>query len=134
MRAVDDDLQAQRAQLLLVCVQVLHGKPTLVAHWLACAGSVKIMMMIVTAPHRHGVCNWSPTSACPLMHAQRTQGVLASFFYKFADSILKKYSSTVATIATAIMSFLLFGHALTVNFLLGLSIVCVSMHQASGNV
>ncbi len=27
-------------ELLLVCVQVLHEKPTLAAHWLACAGSV----------------------------------------------------------------------------------------------
>jgi hypothetical protein len=26
--------------VLLVCVQVLHEKLTLVAHWLACAGSV----------------------------------------------------------------------------------------------
>jgi hypothetical protein len=40
MRVVDDDLQAQRAYSLLVCVQVLHEKPTLVAQWLACAGSV----------------------------------------------------------------------------------------------
>jgi hypothetical protein len=37
MCVVDDDVQAQRACLLLVCVQVLHEKPILVAHWLACA-------------------------------------------------------------------------------------------------
>lgn len=57
------------------------------------------------------------------------QGILSSFFYKFADTILKKYSSTIATIFTAIMSFVMFGHALTVNFLLGVSIVFISMHQ-----
>ncbi len=31
--------------LMLVCVQVLHEKPTLVTNRLACAGSVKMMMM-----------------------------------------------------------------------------------------
>ncbi|KXZ50061.1 hypothetical protein GPECTOR_18g40 [Gonium pectorale] len=57
------------------------------------------------------------------------QGVLSSFFYKYADAILKKYSSTIATIWTALLSFALFGHALTINFFLGVSIVFVSMHQ-----
>ncbi|KAH7620376.1 putative CMP-sialic acid transporter 4 [Nannochloris sp. 'desiccata'] len=32
------------------------------------------------------------------------QGILSSFFFKFADTILKKYSSTIATIFTGIMS------------------------------
>lgn len=57
------------------------------------------------------------------------QGILSSFFYKFADTILKKYSSTIATIFTAIMSWAMFGHQLTANFLIGVSIVFVSMHQ-----
>jgi hypothetical protein len=30
-----------------VCVQVLLEKSSLVAHWLACAGSVKKMMMMI---------------------------------------------------------------------------------------
>lgn len=54
---------------------------------------------------------------------------MSSFFYKFADTILKKYSSTMATIFTALMSWAAFGHALTMNFLIGVSIVFVSMHQ-----
>lgn len=57
------------------------------------------------------------------------QGILSSFFYKFADTILKKYSSTIATIFTALMSWAMFGHQLTMNFLIGVSIVFVSMHQ-----
>ncbi|GMH41565.1 hypothetical protein BSKO_09475 [Bryopsis sp. KO-2023] len=57
------------------------------------------------------------------------QGILSSFFYKFADTILKKYSSTLATILTGIMSAFLFGHQLTINFLIGISIVFISMHQ-----
>lgn len=48
---------------------------------------------------------------------------------KFADTILKKYSSTIATIFTAIMSWAMFGHKLTMNFLIGVSIVFISMHQ-----
>jgi hypothetical protein len=56
------------------------------------------------------------------------QGVLSSFFFKFADTILKKYSSTIATIFTGLMSALLFGHALTINFCIGVSIVFISMH------
>ncbi|XP_055959690.1 CMP-sialic acid transporter 2-like isoform X3 [Mercurialis annua] len=47
----------------------------------------------------------------------------------FKDTILKKYSSTVATIFTAIASAALFGHTLTMNFVLGISIVFISMHQ-----
>ncbi|URE28434.1 UDP-sugar transporter protein [Musa troglodytarum] len=57
------------------------------------------------------------------------QGILSSFFFKYADTILKKYSSTVATIFTGIASAALFGHALTMNFILGISIVFISMHQ-----
>ncbi|KAH9623514.1 hypothetical protein KSS87_012469 [Heliosperma pusillum] len=45
------------------------------------------------------------------------------------DTILKKYSSTVATIFTGIASAVLFGHKLTTNFVLGISIVFISMHQ-----
>ncbi|XP_068666011.1 CMP-sialic acid transporter 2-like [Aristolochia californica] len=57
------------------------------------------------------------------------QGILSSFFFKYADTILKKYSSTVATIFTGFASAALFGHTLTINFILGISIVFISMHQ-----
>ncbi|XVE62133.1 hypothetical protein DITRI_Ditri06bG0094500 [Diplodiscus trichospermus] len=57
------------------------------------------------------------------------QGILSSFFFKYADTILKKYSSTIATIFTGIASAVLFGHTLTINFVLGISIVIISMHQ-----
>lgn len=51
------------------------------------------------------------------------------FSLMLADTILKKYSSTVATIFTGIASAALFGHTLTTNFILGISIVFISMHQ-----
>lgn len=57
------------------------------------------------------------------------QGILSSFFFKYADTILKKYSSTIATIFTAVMSYILFGHELSINFVVGVSIVLISMHQ-----
>ncbi len=57
------------------------------------------------------------------------QGILSSFFFKYADTILKKYSSTMATIFTGVMSAVLFGHALTLNFLIGVTVVFISMHQ-----
>lgn len=68
-------------------------------------------------------------AALALVLNNAAQGVLSSFFYKFADTILKKYSSTIATIFTALMSWLLFSHPLTANFAVGVSIVFVSMHQ-----
>ncbi|CAI5984654.1 unnamed protein product [Closterium sp. NIES-64] len=57
------------------------------------------------------------------------QGILSSFFFKYADTILKKYSSTIATIFTGIASAILFGHTLSINFALGVSVVLISMHQ-----
>ncbi|XVF07029.1 hypothetical protein REPUB_Repub06bG0102100 [Reevesia pubescens] len=57
------------------------------------------------------------------------QGILSSFFFKYADTILKKYSSTIATIFTGVASAVLFGHTLTINFVLGISVVIISMHQ-----
>lgn len=64
-----------------------------------------------------------------LIFNNAAQGILSSFFFKYADTILKKYSSTVATIFTGIASAALFGHTLTINFVLGISIVFISMHQ-----
>lgn len=61
------------------------------------------------------------------------QGILSSFFFKYADTILKKYSSTIATIFTGVASAILFGHTLTINFVLGISIVIISMHQYLAN-
>ena len=57
------------------------------------------------------------------------QGILSSFFFKYADTILKKYSSTVATIFTGVMSMLLFNHPISLNFVIGVSVVFISMHQ-----
>ncbi|KAL7170580.1 hypothetical protein ACSBR2_035453 [Camellia fascicularis] len=46
-----------------------------------------------------------------LIFNNAAQGILFSFFFKYADTILKKYSSTVATIFTGIASAALFGHS-----------------------
>jgi hypothetical protein len=74
--------------------------------------------------------DWGSAPARPSSdRTPKPQGILSSFFYKFADTILKKYSSTIATIFTALMSWAMFAHPLTVNFAIGVSIVFVSMHQ-----
>ncbi|CAL5410662.1 unnamed protein product [Camellia sinensis] len=46
-----------------------------------------------------------------LIFNNAAQGILSSFVFKYADTILKKYLSTVATIFTAIASAALFGHS-----------------------
>ncbi|KAF5947389.1 hypothetical protein HYC85_013346 [Camellia sinensis] len=46
-----------------------------------------------------------------LIFNNAAQGILSSFFFKYEDTILKKYSSTVATIFTGIASAALFGHS-----------------------
>ncbi|KAI4334736.1 hypothetical protein L6164_013448 [Bauhinia variegata] len=70
------------------------------------------------------------SKATMLLIANNTaQGILSSFFFQYADTILKKYSSTVTTISTGIASAALFGHTLTMKFILGISIVFISMHQ-----
>ncbi|KAL9844003.1 putative nucleotide-sugar transporter [Arabidopsis thaliana] len=52
------------------------------------------------------------------------QGILSSFFFKYAE-IFVHSSHNITGIASAA----LFGHILTMNFLLGISIVFISMHQ-----
>ncbi|KAH8955594.1 hypothetical protein BDL97_08G147600 [Sphagnum fallax] len=69
-----------------------------------------------------------------LIFNNAAQGILSSFFFKYADTILKKYSSTVATIFTGLASAALFGHTLTINFVLGVTIVFISMHQFFSSV
>eukprot|EP00899_Mesostigma_viride_P016402 jgi/Mesvir1/24763/Mv22019-RA.1 len=76
-----------------------------------------------------GIFTGHSTTTMLLVANNALQGILSSFFFKFADTILKKYSSTIATIFTGIMSSFLFGHQLTLHFLIGVAIVCISMHQ-----
>ncbi|GJU96690.1 CMP-sialic acid transporter 3-like protein, partial [Tanacetum coccineum] len=45
------------------------------------------------------------------------------------NTILSKYSSIVATIFTGFAYAAMFGHTLTINFMLGISVVFISMHQ-----
>ncbi|CAD5185556.1 unnamed protein product [Musa acuminata subsp. malaccensis] len=82
-----------------------------------------------TGPRSFNILEGHSKATMFLICNNAAQGILSSFFFKYADTILKKYSSTVATIFTGIASAALFGHTLTMNFILGISIVFVSMHQ-----
>ncbi|GLT66097.1 hypothetical protein SLA2020_384870 [Shorea laevis] len=84
---------------------------------------------IVKGPSSFDILQGHSKATMLLICNNAAQGILSSFFFKYADTILKKYSSTVATIFTGIASALLFGHTLTMNFILGISIVFISMHQ-----
>ncbi|PWA43959.1 hypothetical protein CTI12_AA530080 [Artemisia annua] len=49
---------------------------------------------------------------------------------KYQHTILKKYSSTVATIFTGFAYVALVGHTLTINFMLGISINCLRLNAS----
>ena len=65
---------------------------------------------------------------CVLVANNAAQGVLSTFFFKFADSVMKKHSSNAATIFTALLSAVMFGQTLRSNFVVGGVIVLISMH------
>ncbi|TQE11706.1 hypothetical protein C1H46_002742 [Malus baccata] len=88
-----------------------------------------LVMAIIKGPGSFDILHGHSRATMFLIANNAAQGILSSFFFKYADTILKKYSSTVATIFTGIASALLFGHKLTMNFVLGISIVFISMHQ-----
>lgn len=86
-------------------------------------------MALIKGPGSFDILQGLSKATILLICNNAAQGILSSFFFKYADTILKKYSSTVATIFTGIASAALFGHSLTINFMLGISIVFISMHQ-----
>ncbi|CAO2821684.1 unnamed protein product [Amaranthus hypochondriacus] len=88
-----------------------------------------IGIALVKGPSSFNILEGHSKATMLLICNNAAQGILSSFFFKYADTILKKYSSTVATIFTGIASAALFGHKLTMNFILGISIVFISMHQ-----
>ncbi|CAI8601656.1 unnamed protein product [Vicia faba] len=88
-----------------------------------------VVSAIVKGPNSFDILEGHSKATMLLIANNAAQGILSSFFFKYADTILKKYSSTVATIFTGIASAVLFGHKLTMNFLIGISIVFISMHQ-----
>lgn len=88
-----------------------------------------LVTVIIKGPSSFDILQGHSRATMLLIVNNAAQGILSSFFFKYADTILKKYSSTVATIFTGIASAALFGHTLTINFMLGISIVFISMHQ-----
>ncbi|PIA29715.1 hypothetical protein AQUCO_05800076v1 [Aquilegia coerulea] len=88
-----------------------------------------LVTVIIKGPSSFDILQGHSKATMLLIFNNAAQGILSSFFFKYADTILKKYSSTVATIFTGIASAALFGHTLTINFMLGISIVFISMHQ-----
>uniref|UniRef100_A0ACD5WJL5 Uncharacterized protein n=1 Tax=Avena sativa TaxID=4498 RepID=A0ACD5WJL5_AVESA len=92
-----------------------------------------VITAIIQGPSSFHILEGHSKATMFLICNNAAQGILSSFFFKYADTILKKYSSTIATIFTGIASAVLFGHTLTINFVLGISIVIISMHQYLSN-
>lgn len=88
-----------------------------------------LVTVMVKGPSSFDIFEGHSKATMLLIFNNAAQGILSSFFFKYADTILKKYSSTVATIFTGIASAALFGHTLTINFMLGITVVFISMHQ-----
>ncbi|XP_047054588.1 CMP-sialic acid transporter 3-like isoform X3 [Lolium rigidum] len=92
-----------------------------------------VITAIIQGPSSFHILEGHSKATMFLICNNAAQGILSSFFFKYADTILKKYSSTIATIFTGVASAVLFGHTLTINFVLGISIVIISMHQYLSN-
>lgn len=92
-----------------------------------------VVTAIIQGPGSFNILEGHSKATMFLICNNAAQGILSSFFFKYADTILKKYSSTIATIFTGVASAVLFGHTLTINFVLGISIVIISMHQYLSN-
>ncbi|AQK98944.1 CMP-sialic acid transporter 3 [Zea mays] len=92
-----------------------------------------VVTAIIQGPSSFNILEGHSKATMFLICNNAAQGILSSFFFKYADTILKKYSSTIATIFTGVASAVLFGHTLTINFVLGISIVIISMHQYLSN-
>ncbi|CAL4972643.1 unnamed protein product [Urochloa decumbens] len=92
-----------------------------------------VITAIIQGPGSFNILEGHSKATMFLICNNAAQGILSSFFFKYADTILKKYSSTIATIFTGVASAVLFGHTLTINFVLGISIVIISMHQYLSN-
>eukprot|EP01025_Chloroclados_australasicus_P014606 TRINITY_DN16866_c0_g1_i1.p1 TRINITY_DN16866_c0_g1~~TRINITY_DN16866_c0_g1_i1.p1 ORF type:complete len:303 (+),score=4.82 TRINITY_DN16866_c0_g1_i1:84-911(+) len=67
-----------------------------------------------------------------LIFVNAGQGILSSFFYKFADTILKKQSSSIATFITGFLSAVWLKNQIGFQFLMAMFLVCISMHQYYG--
>ncbi|XP_019260617.1 PREDICTED: CMP-sialic acid transporter 5-like [Nicotiana attenuata] len=85
-------------------------------------------MAIFKGPSSFDILHGQSKETMLLIFISAAHGNLSSFFYQYADTILKKYLAIIATLFTGIASALLFGQTLTINFILGISVVFISMH------
>ncbi|KAB2600340.1 CMP-sialic acid transporter 2 [Pyrus ussuriensis x Pyrus communis] len=83
-----------------------------------------LVMAIVKGPSSFDILHGHSRATMFLIANNAAQGILSSFFFKYAE-VLVHCCHYLHGIASA----LLFGHKLTMNFVLGISIVFISMHQ-----
>lgn len=67
------------------------------------------------------------TTVCFMILNHALSGIAVSLVMKFADNIVKVYSTSVAMVLTTLVSIPLFGFRLTLPFVLGTSVVSVAV-------
>ena len=65
---------------------------------------------------------------CTMVLNHSLSGIAVSLVMKYADNIVKVYSTSVAMILTTLVSIPLFGFQLTLPFVLGTSVVSVAVY------
>jgi UDP-sugar transporter A1/2/3 len=65
---------------------------------------------------------------CTMILNHSLSGIAVSLVMKYADNIVKVYSTSVAMILTTLVSIPLFGFQLTLPFVLGTSVVSVAVY------
>ncbi|KAK1315446.1 CMP-sialic acid transporter 4 [Acorus calamus] len=73
---------------------------------------------------------YSLITACMILN-HALSGIAVSMVMKYADNIVKVYSTSVAMILTAVVSVFLFGFHLSLAFFLGTTVVSVSIYLHS---
>ena len=87
------------------------------------------LLLSFSANEYHGILEGMDYKTTLIIICNSCQGVLASLFLKFADTIMKKFSSNIATLMTGLLSATLFHQKLTSNFLIAFAMVSVALHQ-----
>lgn len=87
------------------------------------------LLLSFSADEYHGILEGMNYRTTLIIVCNSCQGVLASLFLKFADTIMKKFSSNIATLVTGLLLATLFHQKLTSNFLIAFAMVSVALHQ-----
>ncbi|KAF6174140.1 hypothetical protein GIB67_033672 [Kingdonia uniflora] len=90
-------------------------------------GAIYSFFLFVIRGFFHG---YSLVTTCMILN-HALSGIAVSMVMKYADNIVKVYSTSVAMLLTAVVSVFLFGFHLSLAFFLGSTVVSVSVYLHS---